>query len=276
MLNQSQKITGSSPKETFFLMDSDSPVKLYAESSLGNNNTWEDFYHSPNGSEKYWMEATTHHIFQDKMFEHLQSRSDDFKLIILLREPADRIRSSFYYTKFNASYVKESATFEQYTSDLLHNNPMDYIRNKSSRFVLENELHYSTYIDHLKRYKSFFEKGNLYIGVFEEMKKDPERFYANLFNWLNVEMNWNELDLEKKNQTYQPKSSTMQNMLASLNRSINKMPFKSTLKNIYFKYFTEKVVSSDDSSSINVLKDYFEEYNKALEKEFKVDISFWN
>lgn len=256
-------------------MDDDSPVKLYAESSRRNNNSWEDFYPFFDLSNKYLMEATTHHIFQDKMFEHLKNRMDDYKLIILLREPADRIRSSFYYTKFNAAYLPENISFERYVHDLIQNNSMDYIKNESSRFVLKNELYYSTYIDHLRKYKSFFENSNLYIGVFEEMKKEPERFYSNLFSWLNVDFNWDELDLEKKNQTYQPKSSSLQNILARLNRSFRKIPFKSTFKKVYFRYFTEQVISSSDSSSINLLKDYFADYNKALEKEFKIDISFW-
>ncbi|PTB95821.1 hypothetical protein C9994_10110 [Marivirga lumbricoides] len=275
VLNQSKEITGSRPKETFFLMDSNSPVRQYAENSIGNNKTWRSFYPFPVNSTTYIMEATTHHVFQDRMLEHLQNRSKDFKLIILLREPADRIRSSFYYTKYNASYINKSITFERYVSDLLHCNPMNYINNNSSRFVLERELFYSKYIDHLRKYKSFFDEGILYIGVFEEMKNDPLKFYSNLFKWLKIDISLGELELEKKNPTYQPKSSSLQNLLASLNRSFNIIPYKSHLKKLYFKYFTDRVISSDDSLSISILKNYFEDYNKALKKEFKVDISGW-
>jgi len=257
-------------------MDQNSPVKLYAQNSLGNTNAWEDFFPSGNASKKYGMEATTHHIFQDKMFEYLRNRTEDFKLIVLLREPADRIRSSFYYTKFNASYVQDSISFDHYVNDLLHNNPMDYITNESSSFVLENELNYSTYIDHLRKYKSYFDNGNLYVGVFEEMKANPVAFYTKLFTWLNLEMNSSDLDLAKKNQTYQPKSSTLQTFVARFNRAFNNVPFKSKLKSIYFKYFTDQVIASDDSSSISRLKEYFKDHNQALEQEFGLDISVWN
>lgn len=257
-------------------MDKNSPLKIYADSSVGLKNSWMDYFPTNTGNEKYLMEATTHNIFQDKMLEHLRNRNDDLKLLVLLREPAARIRSSFYYTKFNASYIQKSINFEKYVSDLLDNNPMDYIRNKSSRFVLERELYYSTYIDHLRKYKSFFENGSLYIGFFEDLKSNPVSFYASLFNWLNIDFNTEELELKKMNQTYQPKSEGFQNIAARLNRRIKKVPFKSTLKSLYLKYFTDKIIDSDDESSMFKLREYFKEHNTKLEKEFGLDISVWN
>jgi hypothetical protein len=270
-------ILGSVPKETFFLVDRDSPFYKDDSYHTTGNQGWARFFKSekdPTGI-RYFMDATTHLAFQRSAPDVLK-HYDNCRLIVVLRNPAERVYSSFNYSKFNLGFIENDITFSKYVDDLLAGNKnMKYILNDSSRFVLSNDLDYSVYVNVLEPWRHFYKENRLYIAIFEEMKESPEEFYSRIFNWL--ELPGHSIEKRPRNQTYQPQNLAIHRILFSMNRVLRNMPGIRLVKQLYFKYFVKKnVKTQEDKEAIRKLSMYFEQKNKILADLYDVDISRWN
>ena len=256
-------------------MDKESPFYSEVTYSERGDNGWDDFFSEQKEDAVYFLEGTTHTAFQKIAPQVLENYGPDLKLILMLRDPAERIRSSFYYTRNNIGFIKSGVTFERYVEDLLNKQAMDYITNDSSRYVLSRELEYSDYSNILDRWTSKFNREQLFVGVFEDMVRNPESFYTRLFSWLQIEKP--DIQQSAKNQTIAPKSLYLQQVLAKLNRKFRSVPFKKKLKSIYFEFFSEqKVADKADMEALNKLKLFYSTSIKNLKSKYNINTDLWN
>lgn len=276
-LNSHPEICGSVPKETYYLIDQHSP--FYSENNFSKNGIegWNRFFPSAQLKQvRYFLEATTHTIFQHSALTHFSRNNRNLKLIVMLREPVDRIQSSFYYTKNNLGNIHPSVTFDTYADDLLNNGSFEYIGNPSSRYVLSRELEYSDYPKVLKPWLDDFNKNQLYIGCFENMVSSPVKFYHDLLQWLRIESI--ELTSEPRNKTISPKNVTIHQTLIRLNKKIKFIPFKKSIKHVYLKFCSNGPVAgkNSDTDARLKLKSYFSKSNEILRKDYSIEFDQWN
>jgi len=270
-------VVASNPKETFYLSDEDTP--FYKEHSYLNygDEGWSAFFKiNESRSAKYIVEATTHNIYQNVAREAIKKQNSNVKLIVLLRNPAERIWSSFTYTKHNFGNIDKGISFSRFVNDLFENNEMSYINHPWSRYVLPKELVNSDYYHHLEKWKAFFLSKQMYVATFEEMKYSPKTFYSKILKWLELEMDLDELIHVKKNSTFMPKNRFVHKVLVHLNRVLNGVPILNVLKRSYVNNFTTTIKKSpEDKLAMGRLRTHFKGGNQLLRSEYGVDITGW-
>src|SRR5690606_29284173 len=104
-LDEHPLIQGASPKETFFFMDDSHPLSGRHGLSFGRNGveSYSSFF--PDRKEdSLLIEATTHYFYQRTARDYLSSLQKKPLIVMLLREPANRILSSFRFTRDNLAY----------------------------------------------------------------------------------------------------------------------------------------------------------------------------
>ncbi len=265
------RIIGAEPKETFYFMNSD-----YSFLNAKNNfhkSRWKGF-DSFFPSEKYevYLEGTTHLLFQYQMIPILLEK-EHVKLIFVLRNPVERIRSAFEYTKNNLGGVKGHVGFSEYVDALLENDKRA-IKNMmyadANAFGLQNELWFSTYHLHLEKWCSLVPNHQIKIFSFEQYTSNRKGVVGEILNWLNVIDNERiVLGDEVSNSTYKIKRYGLHRLSLKLSRIFPEGALKEYLKRQYLNRQThspEGEKQEDDEASMRKLSAYFEEPNVKLKK----------
>ena len=123
-------------------------------------------YKKCDGSQKIKLQGSVHYIFFDDALKRIKSFKPDAKFILILREPVERAISGYKYArKFNY----EEASF----TDAIEKEALR-IQSDDLRIVSE-----CTYVNHgyyayqVKRFLKYFEKSQLKILLYEDIKKSP-------------------------------------------------------------------------------------------------------
>ena len=139
------------------------------------------FFPGDSSDSRTRLEGTTHLLYQREMPELL--RDLDAKVVFILRDPADRIRSSFQYTQNNLGNVVGKLTFADYAEMLLQGDQRKlaaHFRPSASRWVLCRELSLSRYSQHVERWNAALGKRRVHLVNFESIQVKPDGFYSNL------------------------------------------------------------------------------------------------
>jgi len=273
-------INGSNPKETLYFLDKNYP--LIANKNYWNcNSGWSKFYKGKDATQ-YLLEGTTHTIFQKDIPKLLQSKISDIKLIVILREPSERIYSSFQYTKNNLARIDSGVTFARYVEDLIGCKELDYIQHPKSKFVLQNELKNSSYNDLLKNWDSFIQKGNMHIVCFHELfGVNSDHIIKGIFSWLGLDSK--KIIFKYENKTKKIKYSKLHKIIRNARLILQGVEIPILLKRNYWKLISKSPskMEKEDLNALNKLRKYFKvslidletNYNIKLESTFKRKIN---
>ena len=111
--------------------------------------------------------------------ENIKNFDQDAKLILILRDPINRVKSAYKYAVQRGLENRDISTalrtelLKEYKYDEEVSFQMDYINQ-------------SLYSNSLKVFLNFFEEKQIFIGTYEEMVKDKEKFIKSLFEFLGV------------------------------------------------------------------------------------------
>ncbi len=138
------------------------------------------------------------YMFIPKSPELLYNIYPHSKLIIMLREPISRAYSEYnMYLSFkgiSSMFIMPNTFIESITRD-------DHIKieelHTSGYYALQRG-YYSTQIKHIYKY---FPKSQVKIYISEQVQKDPQKYYNEMFEFLNV----NHYDLNIKNDVHTQK-----------------------------------------------------------------------
>ncbi|MEM7380600.1 MAG: sulfotransferase domain-containing protein [Bacteroidota bacterium] len=281
LLSNHPHITGSSIKESFFYIDSDSPL-VNPELNI-HKDSKEEFrtLFDCGPSSKILLEGTTHTIYQHEVLSQL-AEFNKAKFLFVLRNPIDRLRSSFQYTKHNLARFKRDLSFEKYCKFLLNDEShllTNYIKDFASFWVLERDLVYGRYAVYLKEWYERFESEQLKIVFFEEFFEHPYRLLNEIVDWLALEpMQMPEEVLKnKKNATVSVRNRFLQDFAWRLNKVLPKGPAIQKLKQIYahFQYRPKEEVEIS-TDLYRRLQAYYEPHNQELSVLIGREIPKWN
>ncbi len=262
-------IVGTSPKETFMLIDSGSKI-----AQLKQHNNWGKYIPTHAAQSQYLLEGTTHTIFQKAALDYFKINLES-KGLVVLRDPAQRIYSSFQFSKYNLGRVKSSITFRQYVEDLFNETKLDYVNNDVSSFVLSNELKYSKYENVLAPWQMLIKEGRVKIILFEALLEKPDVVYNDLFEWLviNPETVWGSTG---KNITMRPKSRILHHLAIAVNKKVHNWKIVQPLKERYkSKMRSKQLMSDDDRNAMDLLRKEFKTTINVMQTEFGLDTSCW-
>lgn len=272
------QIVGSTPKETFFLLDQDSILlnrqhNYWSDGAAG----WARFLKANNGSIRYYLEGTTHLFYQKSSIDVLKKDHPASRFIIMLREPAERIYSSFVFTRDTLVRMPPEISFHRYVKDLLSGSSLPYVTDPVSRYVLSRELAFSNYADHLQRWRSSFDSSQIFTGLFEDYISDHSSFMRRIYHFLDLESPG--ANPTHRNPTLAFKRPMLHRALILAARYLPAdIPLKKTLKQVYMKAFSHAPTpaSDEDLEAKHQLRKYFRQINERLTSDFGIDVSRWN
>ena len=227
------------------------------------------------------MEGSTHLVYQKDILNEFNNFRND-KLIILLREPASRIYSSFNFTKYTLGNFKQNISFLQYVEALLNNDSKKIEKwisiYSTSKFILPKELNYSKYYFHLQIWDKILTSENLCLLQFEKFIKDFEASYSNLIcDFLGLEdLKISDFEKIRKNKSLGVRSQTTQFYVNKISQLFPISPLKEELKRWYYSIQGTPIPKDDETIlALNLLKSYFKPYNKLLKNYSQLDLSLW-
>ncbi|MGI8692972.1 MAG: sulfotransferase family protein [Geodermatophilaceae bacterium] len=111
-------------------------------------------------------EVCQHYLFSADAPKRIHECLPDARLMVTLREPAARAFSAYLY---QSKHGVLTGTFRE---------ALD---------AGDGLLNPSRYATHLKRYLEYFDRSAIYVGLFDDLSKDPQGFIDPLLTWLGVD-----------------------------------------------------------------------------------------
>lgn len=133
---------------------------------------------SEGADHRYRGESSSFYLYFDEAQAELQRRFPDARLLIILRDPIDRIWSSFNYLRrlggepidsLEAALDAEPVRIDENWEPLFH-------------YVTE-----SRYAEQLERLYEKFDRSQVFVSVLERLESDGDAEMRRIFDWLGVD-----------------------------------------------------------------------------------------
>jgi hypothetical protein len=275
---------GSSVKETFYLMDEDHPLRRpesnYHEHGLAGYRRF--FAHCPAGSSVIF-EATTHYIYQQTALEAL-SRLDPLpQIVFVLREPSERVYSSYQYTRNNLANLNREISFSRFVEMVRGDNDGGALLDahaRASAYVLKNDIKYSRYVEYIAPWVERFGRERVHVLLFEEMKRDPRAFMRQFAGRVGLAPDfYDTYTFPVKNETLNIKRQRLHRRARAFEGLLPAGALKEFVKGAYLKMQAGRgrgrELSADDKRTLDELEREFRPFNQRLAEELNLDLSSW-
>lgn len=236
-------------------------------------------------TEKYIGESSPGYLASDIASKDIYDFNPKAKIVIMLREPADLLLSTYYHHKFMGVETRKNfddAILEEFS----------LLNVKEERSVLPiryfDLCHYAKWT---KTYIDQFGRENVHIILYDDLKKDIHETYSELLTFLDVNVDFvPEFKIFNKSKIV--RSEILQKMLTFMRLSPHqlkdnktfikfrsKLPFHFDIilinfgKRIYSKESREKKYYND--KTLKLIRDYFKNEIFELEKKIGRDLSVW-
>jgi hypothetical protein len=275
------EIRGSRIKETFFLVDPRHPLSRRPNLAFDGMAAYDTYFDSKDAREKYRMEATTHYLY-DHVARQAISKMPDAHVIVVLREPAARVYSSFQYTANNLARLPAGLTFSEYVQTIEDGAEItpDLCPNPASAYVLSRDIEYSRYINYLAPWFDCLCRKRLRVLVMENMIRDPDDTLRKLINWLDLDAgDFQLVDTIGRNRTENIRNSKVHALVSQLNACVRPPePLRHIVKSLYglLQYRKMDSPTEEDYNTLKGLKSKYVEDNVALSELAELDLSIWN
>jgi len=264
-------------KELFFFMDDEHPLirrpNVHTESLKVYRNLFPE-------CADYLIEATTHYLYQKTARKYLLRMNPSPLILVIVRDPSERVWSSFQYSKNNKAKISSDLTFSQYVRWVLSGEEKRIRRFiTGSSYVLEREIDHSKYVKYLDYWQNENIDDKIKVISFEEIVRDPKSVCKNIAAKIGACTEiYENINFSKRNATYSVRSRLLHKVAKKTGEILPSSRIKSKAKKIYTSFFTRDAGPSktaEDEEALLCLRKYFDPYNNQLAKEFDIDISNW-
>ncbi len=266
-LSTHPELSPSKIKETFFLMDNTNP--LANKKSNIHIDGFEVFLNNFSEPNKLLLEGTTHLLYQKQIADFLKRKSPESKFIFVLRNPIDRLFSSFNYTKNNLLRINDGLDLNQFISILRSGNREvlgEYINDEKSLYVLSRDLEYGCYSNYLKDWIEVFGIENIEIKIFEDLKNNPKEEIFNTCGFLNIDKShFSNFSFNKENESLSIKHKALFKVVKKIGGILPQGAFmKKQIKGLFSdkSEITNKISSENLSFLLDFYKNEFIELKK--------------
>lgn len=273
-------LCGAATKETFYLMDADHPLARSDGGVHGGGleGYAEFFTDCPPGARA--AEATTHYYYQETARRVLASLSPQPHVVFLLRSPAERIYSSFQYSRNNLSVIRKDATFADFLAiggprgERLLADP----RVRASLRLWSREVELSRYVEHLRPWTELFPPEKLHVYLFEELQRDPRELMRRAAADLGMDPSFYEgYGFPRRNESYSVRYPALHRFARRFARHLSGGGLRTALRERYLRTLTrpQRQRTEEDRRLLAELAEEFAPWNEALAREFPLDLSPW-
>lgn len=274
---------GSTPKETFCLMDEGHPLlrpgsNFHARGLEG----YAEFFADCKTGARVVFEATTHYIYQRTALEVLSQLPTRPRVVFLLRKPSERVYSSFRYSQNNLANVRRDLTFARFVelskSDGGGGAALEELAGASA-YVLRNDIGFSRYVEYISAWVERFGRGRVDVLLFEDLKANPRAFMKEFAARVGVDASfYDSYDFPLKNETFGVRYPSLHRGVRRLNGLVPSAALKGALKKAYVKAQSggrSEVKTQEDARALEELEREFRPFNRRLADELGLNLSAW-
>jgi hypothetical protein len=207
-------------------------------------------------------ELSHNYLFSKKAAYRIKKDlGDDITLLVCLREPADRAFSAYLYLKKHGLY---EGTF------------------KSAVVDVPELINHGRYGIHLRTYLDKFNKNNICILVFDDLKSNPNSFAQKVFKYLNVRQDSLPEHLcEKSLPAAAPRSLLLSRVLKKIAILLRKYGWMNTLgqlkssdviKQILYKPYKSNDKPSPNSETVRYVRDKLKDDVRVVDNLFDTSL----
>lgn len=158
-------------------------------------------------SERYRLEASPNYLYYDSVPELIGRTLPDAKILVVLREPVDRLLSLFE----RARPELPGLTFAEFVDASLAWQPGD-----GGHYVFTRGLRDGFYVKYLRKWRHVFGE-NLKVLFFDDLKADSLKVTANVCAWLGLDTDClRDQCFEVENRTLQYRHAVLQKHMSRL------------------------------------------------------------
>lgn len=277
------QVCASPEKGTEFLLDRNSrylPEKLnYHELGLAGFARCFPHYRA----ESVILDATTRYYDQQTARQVLSSFEPQPRVVFLLREPADRLLSTFYYLKNNRGRLASDVSFSQFVAavagDFLKMPAPDWPSTAEDLMELRREFEYGVYADFLLPWQAAFAPDHLKVYLLDDLKRDPSAFMQRLAVAIGIDPAfYDHLDRTASNPSLHLKWPRVHSGLRAVKRAlVGRIGRRTWLHRAYawLQRAPKPRLSAEDASALARLRAWYAPSNRRLAEQFCLDLSAW-
>lgn len=279
-LEKHPDIRGSQVKEPFFLTDPAHPLSRRPNLAYDGMVAYDEFFRPDDADAPIRMEATTHYLF-DPVARDVITSMPDVRVIIVLREPAMRVYSSFQYTANNLARLSPSLTFARYVALIEAGTPLtpEWCSHEASAYVLQRDIGYSRYVQHVAPWIAALGSARVKTLIMEEMVNDPDNTVLEILRWLDLDTGGIvPVDRAGRNRTEQVRFPRLQAIARHLNARIRPPEaVRSLAKRAYgaLQFRGSRTVTMEDVLALRRLQRSYVKDNALLAEISGLDLSSW-
>ena len=230
-----------------------------------------------NIDDKLIGESSVFYIISDVALATIKEKFKDSKIIVLLRDPSDLAASWFHHLKQHSredSHTIQDALAKQEERSKLKNLPP----NTNTPIHLQYD-HIVNFPLHLNKLYNLFDKENLCVIVYDDLKNNETNVVKKCFEFLGVSASFIP-NFERKNVSKKTKNTKLKNMIdrnkknvVGLLRFLGLLKENSFLHKIYLKAFTENKRRADGKKEeMDFLKNRYKDIVQQTSKTVDIDL----
>jgi hypothetical protein len=214
------------------------------------------------------------------VLETLAAMVPQQNIVMLLREPAFRVLSSFRFTRDNLGNCDKALTFNQYVDRLLagNTNQLDrHFRSETSLTVAKRELELGKYSLWLDRWLKLFQEDRVHPMLFEQLRDSPAYEIKKLCESVGVDPEYyNEFSFSAKNPTYSVGKQNIHRMARHIAPMMPRGPLREVFKEEYLRWQRRRASAEIEyQEGVDRLRSYLGPWNRELEGRYGLNVRFW-
>ena len=274
------EVCPSEPKETWFFAGEELDyLKIRPNHREDTIESYLECFAGVSDITKVKMEGSTHYLYSESALNFLSLMEPKPKIIVQLREPANRIWSHFNYVK-QRSQSPIHLEFPDFVERLLSvesrlGEPM--AKDLWPSHLLRNQLSYSDYYMHISKWTSRFPAENLFITTLEELAENKREAVKGIAEWIGIDSSfYDHYQFSTENSTRSHGAESFRRRLSGMSKVFPKAVKRRA------KSLVDRTLSASrprrnlgDEQSLLRLSTYFHDANNQLSTELGVDVSRW-
>lgn len=257
-LNQHPEICMSSIKEPNYFSAQEVENLYYNSEIVSSTKVYNSLFET---NSKINGESSVSYLYYHQVARRIYEYNNDAKIIIMLRKPTDRLFSHYLMDKrLGLCFISLKEIYDN--------------RDTHSLFFQQFFL-LGNYSEQIKRYEEVFDKSQILILLYDDLKLNAKSVVDRAFSFLQVDKI--EVDLEVKNQMLVPSNGFLSTIYKfRFIRKFLRFIFPiSLIKSIKKTFFNSKVTEELSSQELKMISNYYEDEISNLELLINTDLSIW-
>lgn len=250
------EISGGADKELFYLLDSSDWMYNPSNNWIKLKESGYSAYYAR--SNRYLIDGTTLTMYQDCALEY--AKAYNAKVLIFIREPADRIYSTFKYFRDTRTVLPKSLSFPNFIDKVQSNDKFQ--GNNQLAGVIE-QSYYSHYVE---KWVNAIGESNVKVIDFKRLRTSKFGVMKEICEWLKVDSEiYKDFNFSHKNETKIVRFRLVNKIKELFGKKVKNEKIKSYLRPAYNLINKKK-------SSVKKTNEEVECYER-LKKQFSDEVS---